>query len=172
MKPGLNIKKLKISKKNMKSVTSRIVIVISPFITEKDVLFNLVPVFKRLCICYLFSQVIKVAEESLLTDSWRNKIQIWLQQLCRHLFIKNDIIDNKIDHKIISFFRLASPDQRDAFGIIVSYAVKVKLYLGALGGELAAELPFVLMHPKVIGSVVMSNLGILSIFFRKNSQNV
>lgn len=46
------------------------------------------------------------------------------------------------------YFRLASPDQRDAFGIIVSYAVKVKLFLGALGGELAAELPFVLMHPK------------------------
>lgn len=45
--------------------------------------------------------------------------------------------------------RLAAPDQRDAFGIIVSYAVKVKLFLGALGGELAAELPFVLMHPKV-----------------------
>lgn len=45
--------------------------------------------------------------------------------------------------------RLASPDQRDAFGIIVSYAIKVKLFLGALGGELAAELPFVLMHPKV-----------------------
>lgn len=43
---------------------------------------------------------------------------------------------------------MASPDQRDAFGIIVSYAVKVKLFLGALGGELAAELPFVLMHPK------------------------
>lgn len=47
-----------------------------------------------------------------------------------------------------SLHRLASPDQRDAFGIIVSYAVKVKLFLGALGGELAAELPFVLMHPK------------------------
>lgn len=44
---------------------------------------------------------------------------------------------------------MASPDQRDAFGIIVSYAIKVKLYLGALGGELSAELPFVLMHPKV-----------------------
>jgi hypothetical protein len=28
--------------------------------------------------------------------------------------------------------------------------VKVKLFLGALGGELSAELPFVLMHPKVI----------------------
>lgn len=41
------------------------------------------------------------------------------------------------------------PEQRDAFGIIVSYTVKVKLYLGALNGELAAELPFILMHPKV-----------------------
>lgn len=46
------------------------------------------------------------------------------------------------------YFRLSSPEQRDAFGIVVSYAVKVKLFLGALGGELAAELPFVLMHPK------------------------
>ncbi|XP_030748000.1 arrestin homolog isoform X2 [Sitophilus oryzae] len=54
----------------------------------------------------------------------------------------------KQDTDLASTTLLASPDQRDAFGIIVSYAVKVKLYLGALGGELAAELPFVLMHPK------------------------
>jgi arrestin-1 len=27
---------------------------------------------------------------------------------------------------------------------------KVKLFLGALGGELAAELPFILMHPKPV----------------------
>ncbi|CAH0556545.1 unnamed protein product [Brassicogethes aeneus] len=54
----------------------------------------------------------------------------------------------KQDTNLASTTLLASPDQRDAFGIIVSYAVKVKLYLGALGGELAAELPFVLMHPK------------------------
>lgn len=47
------------------------------------------------------------------------------------------------------FYRLMDPEQRDAFGIIVSYTVKVKLYLGALNGELAAELPFILMHPKV-----------------------
>jgi hypothetical protein len=47
------------------------------------------------------------------------------------------------------FYRLTNPDQYDAFGIIVSYSVKVKLYLGALGGELTAELPLVLMHPKV-----------------------
>ncbi|KAI8428392.1 hypothetical protein MSG28_002576 [Choristoneura fumiferana] len=44
--------------------------------------------------------------------------------------------------------RVLDPEQRDAFGIVVSYSVKVKLYLGALAGELAAELPFILMHPK------------------------
>ncbi|KAK0095595.1 hypothetical protein PV326_007888 [Microctonus aethiopoides] len=43
---------------------------------------------------------------------------------------------------------LTTPDVRDSFGIIVSYAVKVKLYLGALGGELCAELPFIFMRPK------------------------
>ncbi|XP_044736686.1 arrestin homolog [Chrysoperla carnea] len=54
----------------------------------------------------------------------------------------------KQDTNLASTTLLSSPDQRDAFGIIVSYAVKVKLYLGALGGELVAELPFILMHPK------------------------
>jgi hypothetical protein len=44
---------------------------------------------------------------------------------------------------------LLDPEQRDAFGIVVSYSAKVKLYLGALSGELVAELPFILMHPKV-----------------------
>jgi hypothetical protein len=48
--------------------------------------------------------------------------------------------------------RLTNPEERDAFGIIVSYTVKVKLYLGALGGELAAELPIILMHPKPDGN--------------------
>ncbi|XP_049870518.1 arrestin homolog isoform X2 [Pectinophora gossypiella] len=43
---------------------------------------------------------------------------------------------------------LLDPEQRDAFGIVVSYSAKVKLYLGALNGELVAELPFILMHPK------------------------
>ena len=32
----------------------------------------------------------------------------------------------------------------------VASQVKVKLYLGPLAGELAAELPFTLMHPKVV----------------------
>lgn len=52
------------------------------------------------------------------------------------------------DENLASSTLLTSPDVRDSFGIVVSYAVKVKLYLGALGGELSAELPFILMHPK------------------------
>ncbi|XP_045601202.1 arrestin homolog [Procambarus clarkii] len=43
---------------------------------------------------------------------------------------------------------LANPESRDMFGMVISYIVKVKLYLGAMGGEVTAELPFVLMHPK------------------------
>lgn len=43
---------------------------------------------------------------------------------------------------------MASPDDRDAFGIIVTYVVKVRLFLGALAGELVGELPIILMHPK------------------------
>lgn len=46
------------------------------------------------------------------------------------------------------YFRLVDPSQRESLGIIVQYKVKVKLCLGALGGDLTAELPFVLMHPK------------------------
>ncbi|XP_012256297.2 phosrestin-2 [Athalia rosae] len=52
------------------------------------------------------------------------------------------------EENLASSTLLTSPDVRDSFGIVVSYAVKVKLYLGALGGELSAELPFILMHPK------------------------
>ncbi|XP_063358129.1 arrestin homolog [Cydia amplana] len=52
------------------------------------------------------------------------------------------------DAALASTTLMLDPDQRDAFGIVVSYSVKVKLYLGALAGELAAELPFIMMHPK------------------------
>ncbi|XP_033208503.1 beta-arrestin-1 isoform X4 [Belonocnema kinseyi] len=43
---------------------------------------------------------------------------------------------------------LTDSSQRENLGIIVQYKVKVKLCLGALAGELIAELPFTLMHPK------------------------
>ncbi|XP_075212131.1 arrestin 1 [Lycorma delicatula] len=60
-------------------------------------------------------------------------------------------LDGQLKHQdtnLASSTLLASPDVRDAFGIVVSYTVKVKLYLGALGGEVTAELPFILMNPK------------------------
>ncbi|KAB7502297.1 Arrestin-like protein [Armadillidium nasatum] len=49
---------------------------------------------------------------------------------------------------VTSFVKLKDPDNRDVFGMIISYSVKVKLFLGAMGGEVTAELPFVLMNPK------------------------
>lgn len=59
-----------------------------------------------------------------------------------------DGVMKRDENELASSTLLISPDLRDSFGIIVSYAVKVKLYLGALGGELTAELPFILMRPK------------------------
>jgi len=72
----------------------------------------------------------------------------------------------QIKHGIV-VRRLASPEQRDAFGIIVSYSVKVKLFLGALGGELTAELPFILMHPKVCTKVDSLALSTRKIAFQR-----
>ena len=54
------------------------------------------------------------------------------------------------DTDLASTTLMASHDDRDAFGIIVTYQVKVRLFLGALAGELVGELPIVLMHPKVL----------------------
>ncbi|XP_043492771.1 beta-arrestin-1 isoform X2 [Polistes fuscatus] len=52
------------------------------------------------------------------------------------------------DTNLASSTLVVDPSQRENLGIIVQYKVKVKLCLGALGGELVASLPFILMHPK------------------------
>ena len=44
---------------------------------------------------------------------------------------------------------LANEEDKDIFGLVISYSVRVKLLLGAIGGDLTAELPFVLMHPRL-----------------------
>lgn len=76
---------------------------------------------------------------------------------------------------MIWFYRVTDSNQKENLGILVQYKVKVKLFLGSLGGwvyyysfvhslsiinglmlnactniysELVAELPFTLMHPK------------------------
>ena len=55
---------------------------------------------------------------------------------------------------------MASPDDRDGFGIVVTYCVKVRLFLGALAGELVGELPIILMHPKVKKKINKNESGI------------
>lgn len=75
------------------------------------------------------------------------------------LYLKLDMAGNRMrrgialdgmmkreEGELASSTLLTSSDVRDSFGIVVSYAVKVKLYLGALGGELTAELPFIFMR--------------------------
>merc|ERR1719481_640737 len=52
------------------------------------------------------------------------------------------------DTSLASSTLLADENNRDIFGLVISYAVKIKLFLGAIGGDLTAELPFVLMHPR------------------------
>ncbi|XP_078045095.1 phosrestin-2 isoform X3 [Augochlora pura] len=48
-----------------------------------------------------------------------------------------------------------SPDDRNVFAIYVSYYVKVKLLISAMGGEVSLKLPFTLMHtntdPDLVG---------------------
>ncbi|XP_075229701.1 beta-arrestin protein kurtz isoform X1 [Lycorma delicatula] len=60
-------------------------------------------------------------------------------------------LDGQLKHEdtnLASSTLVADSSQRENLGIIVQYKVKVKLCLGALGGDLVAELPFILMHPK------------------------
>jgi len=60
-------------------------------------------------------------------------------------------LDGQLKHEdtnLASSTIVADPSQKENLGIIVQYKVKVKLCLGPLGGDLVAELPFILMHPK------------------------
>jgi beta-arrestin len=51
---------------------------------------------------------------------------------------------------------------RENLGIIVQYKVKIRLVIaGALGGELIAELPFTLTHPKPLESPPPGNFHLL-----------
>lgn len=62
-------------------------------------------------------------------------------------------LDGQLKHEdtnLASSTLIADPSQRESLGIIVQYKVKVKLFISGpiLGGDLVAELPFILMHPK------------------------
>ncbi|GFU58845.1 beta-arrestin-2 [Nephila pilipes] len=60
-------------------------------------------------------------------------------------------LDGQVKHEgtnLASSTIISDATQKENLGIIVQYKVKVKLCLGPLGGDLVAELPFILMHPK------------------------
>lgn len=60
-------------------------------------------------------------------------------------------LDGQLKHEdtnLASSTLIPEQSTKENLGIIVQYKVKVKLYLGPLAGELVAELPFTLMHPK------------------------
>lgn len=60
-------------------------------------------------------------------------------------------LDGQLKHEdtnLASSTIITDAAQKENLGIIVQYKVKVKLCLGPLGGDLVAELPFILMHPK------------------------
>ncbi|KAK4329656.1 hypothetical protein Pmani_000009 [Petrolisthes manimaculis] len=46
--------------------------------------------------------------------------------------------------------------QQDALGIVVSYSLRVRLYCGAIAGELLTDLPFKLVHPQPAGATQAS----------------
>ncbi|XP_055536362.1 arrestin red cell isoform X3 [Wyeomyia smithii] len=72
--------------------------------------------------------------------------------LLRHNKHKRGLaLDGQLKHEdtnLASSTIIADPSQRENLGIIVQYKVKVKLCITPLGGDLVAELPFILMHPK------------------------
>lgn len=62
-------------------------------------------------------------------------------------------LDGQLKHEdtnLASSTLITNPAQRESLGIIVHYKVKVKCLISGplLGGDLVAELPFTLMHPK------------------------
>jgi len=60
-------------------------------------------------------------------------------------------LDGQLKHEdtnLASSTLVTDSAQKENLGILVQYKVKIKLFLGSLGGELVAELPFTLMHPK------------------------
>ncbi|GFU26409.1 arrestin, lateral eye [Nephila pilipes] len=46
----------------------------------------------------------------------------------------------------------------DALGIVISYMVRVRLYMGAIGGELVADVPFKLTSPTPEKQKEVSNM--------------
>lgn len=69
-------------------------------------------------------------------------------------------LDGQLKHEdtnLASSTLLTESSQKENLGIVVQYKVKVKLSLGPLGGDIQAELPVILMHPKPDGEDELSS---------------
>lgn len=53
---------------------------------------------------------------------------------------------NKCEGSLSSTVVCVSPEDRNVFAIYVTYYVKVKLLISAMGGQMSLKLPFTLMH--------------------------
>lgn len=63
-------------------------------------------------------------------------------------------LDGQLKHEdtnLASSTLLTESSQKENLGIVVQYKVRVKISLGPLGGDICAELPVTLMHPKPEG---------------------
>lgn len=63
-------------------------------------------------------------------------------------------LDGQLKHEdtnLASSTLLTESSQKENLGIVVQYKVRVKLALGPIGGDISAELPVTLMHPKPEG---------------------
>ena len=78
-------------------------------------------------------------------DNSSTKTRTWLLRHCKQDWNSSGTTFSNIS---ISFSRVTDSAQKENLGILIQYKVKIKLFLGSLGGELVAELPFTLMHPK------------------------
>ena len=79
--------------------------------------------------------------------------ELLLQVTARGLRRSGVAMDGRLkgdDACLASSTLLANENDKNIFGLVISYSVRVKLFLGALGGDLVAELPFVLMHPRYL----------------------
>ena len=70
--------------------------------------------------------------------------------ICRYVYGCLQNIKHEYYTNLASSTLVTDKNQKENLGILVQYKVKVKLFLGSLGGDLTAELPFTLMHPKPV----------------------
>ena len=81
--------------------------------------------------------------------------EVQLAPTCRGLLRSGVAVDGRLkgdDTCLASSTLLANEEDKNIFGLVISYSVRVKLFLGALAGDLVAELPFVLMNPRWVGT--------------------